>query len=99
MSFLIDFTTFSNNQNNIRKIFTYAKTGNTDVNGLWSVPTSVVTPQNGCILGIRITNYNGDGKSAQLISNKTEYVFRMRNWNLEAQANQSITATIYYVKD
>lgn len=94
----IDFSSFGDNQSNIRKIYTYSATQTTDSNGLWGVPTSVVTPQNGVIVGVKVTNYGDGGLWGQVISNKTSYVIRFRNWDLNATGNNSVSATIFYIK-
>lgn len=97
MSDKIDFTTFSDNNSNIRKIYSYTVSGTTDGNGFVSIPTTAIAPDDAIIIGARsltvacfVSPYN------DTVSNR--YTIRCDNYAWSAVANTAVSIEVLYVK-
>lgn len=93
----IDFTTFTDNNNNIRKIYKYSFTDTTDSNGFVGVSNTVVKPSTGDIIGTGCTNLNC---FTSIFSDQNNDRYSIRcdqyNWSPIAQGSTA-TIDIYYI--
>lgn len=95
----IDFTTFADNQSNIRKIYTSTFTATTDNNGFAVVPTGTVAPTTGIVLEAKVNTSGQDGFDFIFTANtEGRYTIRSLGWDLSPNANKSLSFTIYYIK-
>jgi len=83
----------------IQNLRTYHLTGTSDGNGFMSVPTSVVRPSTGMVIGVRNNRTQTDG--VFLINNNCyddNFAVRHLSWSLgNNYANQTHDLTVYYV--
>lgn len=94
----IDWSSMSENNNNIRKIYTTTVTGTTDQNGFFAVDTSIITPSNAIIIGARgHGNYNGFYfPYTDTVSSR--FTIRCSQWDLAAFVNSYRECDIAYIK-
>ena len=95
----IDWTSVTDNQNNIRKIYKYNFTGSTDANGFLYIPNTVIKPATGTILGVRCINKNCF-TSVYSDFSSDRFTIRCDQYNWSALANTSnAIIDIYYILD
>jgi hypothetical protein len=93
----INWSSMSEDNNNIRKIYTTTVSGTTDGNGFLAVNTSVIKPSNAIILGAR-----GHGSNAGFYFPYTDvaqgrYTIRCLNWDFSAFGNSNRQCDIAYI--
>lgn len=93
----IDFTTFTDDNGNIRKIYSYTVNGTTDSNGFVSIPTTAIEPDDAIIIGARsltvacfVSPFN------DVVSNR--YTIRCDNYAWSAVANTAVSIEVLYIK-
>lgn len=93
----IDFTTFTDDNGNIRKIYSYTVDGTTDSNGFVSIPTTAIAPDDAIIIGARsltvacfVSPFN------DVVSNR--YTIRCDNYAWSAVANTAVSIEVLYIK-
>lgn len=93
---MIDWSTMSENQSDIRKIHYSTFTATTDSNGFANVPTATVTPSTGMILAAATTTrqcfttpFNDN--------NQSRYTIKTEEWNGTSIGNTSVTYRITYI--
>ena len=94
----INWSSMSEDNNNIRKIYTTTVSGTTDGNGFLAVDTSVIKPSNAIILGTR-----GHDRYAGFYFVYTDvaqgrYTIRCLNWDFSAFGNSYRQCDIAYIK-
>lgn len=94
----IDWSSMSENNNNIRKIYTTTVTGTTDQNGFFAVDTSIITPLNAIIIGARgHGSYNGFYfPYTDTVSSR--FTIRCLQWDFAAISNSYRECDIAYIK-
>lgn len=92
----IDWSTMSENQSDIRKIHYSTFTATTDSNGFVVVPTNLVTPSTGMIIGASTTT----SQSFTIPFNDRDlsrFTIKTESWNRIAIGNTSIAYRITYI--
>lgn len=94
----IDWSSMSEDNNNIRKIYTITVSGTTDGNGFMPVNINTIVPSNAIIIGAR-----GHGRYAGFYFPYTDiaqgrYTIRCLNWDFTAFANSNRQCDIAYIK-
>lgn len=91
---MIDWSTMSENQSDIRKIHYSTFTAKTDSNGFVAVPSSLVRPSTGIILAAATTTqqcfttpYNDNNR----------YTIKTEGWDRNSIGNVSVTYRITYI--
>lgn len=94
----IDWSSMSEDNNNIRKIYTITVSGTTDGNGFMPVDASIIKPSNAIILGARGRgNYEGFYFPYSDVT-QGRYTIRCLSWNFTAFANSNRQCDIAYIK-
>lgn len=94
----IDWSSMSDDNNNIRKIYTATVKGTTDANGFFTVDTSIAVPSNAIILGARgHGSYNGF-YFPYSDTGQSRFTMRCLNWDFSAIGNSYRECDIAYIK-
>lgn len=94
----INFSSFANNQSNIRKIYVTTFTATTDGNGFMAIPTGTVTPSTGVPLYGKINTAGQDGFLFFFCANtESRWTIRIAAWDYSSVANKTLSVTIYYL--
>ena len=93
-SSMIDWSTMSENQSDIRKIHYTTFTATTDKNGFATVPSSLVMPSTGMILAAATT---AKQCFTTPYNNESNYTIKTERWNGESIGNTSVTYRITYI--
>lgn len=93
---MVDWSTMSENQSDIRKIHYSTFTATTDGNGFATVPTNLVTPSTGMVIGVSTTTTQSfttpfNDRDLGRFTIKTE------QWNGTSIGNTSVTYRITYI--
>lgn len=93
-SSMIDWSTMSENQSDIRKIHYSTFTATTDSNGFVAVPSSLVAPSTGMILAAATT-----AQQCFTIpyNDKSRYTIKTEAWDRKSIGNTSVTYRITYI--
>ena len=95
-SSMIDWSTLSENQSDIRKIHYGTFTVTTDSNGFAAVPKTMVTPSTGMIIGASTTSI----ACFTLVFNDNDlsrYTVRVIGWDLSSLGNRRVDCKIAYM--
>lgn len=83
-----------------KQVYTATFAGTTDNNSFIAVPTSVVTPTTGIIVGVRSATISCMPLVFSGINEGNHYTIRLLGWDLSnSNANRSVSITIAYTKD
>ena len=93
-SSMIDWSTMSENQSDIRKIHYSTFTATTDSNGFVTVPSSLVTPSTGMILAAATT---AQQCFTTPYNDKSRYTIKTEGWDRKSIGNTSVTYRITYI--
>ena len=95
-SSMIDWSTMSENQSDIRKIHYSTFTATTDNNGFAAIPKTMVTPSTGMVIGASTTSiacftlvFNDNGLS--------RYTVRVTGWDLSSLGGRRADFKIAYI--
>ena len=95
-SSMIDWSTMSENQSDIRKIHYTTFTATTDSNGFASIPKTMVTPSTGIVIGASTTSI----ACFTLVFNDNDlnrYTVRVIGWDLSSLGNRRVDFKIAYM--
>ena len=95
-SSMIDWTTMSENQSDIRKIHYTTFTATTDSNGFAAIPKTIVTPSTGIVIGASTTSI----ACFTLVFNDNDlsrYTVRVISWDLSSLGNRRVDCKIAYM--
>ena len=95
-SSMIDWSTMSENQSDIRKIHYSTFTATTDSNGFANVSTKLVTPSTGMILGVATTTRQCFSTPFN-DNNQNRYTIKTEEWNGKSIGNTSVDYKIAYI--
>lgn len=95
-SSMIDWSTMSENQSDIRKIHYSTFTATTDNNGFAAIPKTIVTPSTGMVIGASTKSV----ACFTLVFNDNDlsrYTLRMTNWDLSSLGGRRADFKIAYI--
>ena len=95
-SSMIDWSTMSENQSDIRKIHYATFAATTDSNGFAAIPKTMVTPSTGMVIGASTTSI----ACFTLVFNDNDlsrYTVRVIGWDLSSLGNRRVDCKIAYM--
>ena len=95
-SSMIDWSTMSENQSDIRKIHYSTFTATTDSNGFAAIPKTIVTPSTGMVIGVSTTSI----ACFTLVFNDNDssrYTVRVTGWDLSSLGGRRADFKIAYI--
>lgn len=95
----VDFATFGENESGIRKIHITSFTATSDQNAFVVVPSDIVNPTTGLIVGSYVGTNVSTGFAVPFKSASTTYSLKCGIWDFSggANGNKSLTPTIAYI--